>query len=422
MPNRAQTRLQPPMLLLLAWRNLWRNRLRTSIMLCAMVVGLVGVVVMIGFLTGMYANMINNAIAWQTSHLQLHHKEYLIDPDITSRVTAPAPVLAKLAQLPEVTGVSPRFLVQGMLASPRASRGIRINGVDPVAEAQVTPIAGNIIEGDWLNATGRHPIVISEKTAKRLKLRLGAKVVLTFSNADKAVSGAAFRVVGLYRSPSSSFDDGNAYVRREELSQIAGLDGVHEIAIRLNDANTLSNSAAKAVAKRLATAVAHEDVVRDWQQIQPMLATIIAQMGTSNGIILLIFISALGLGITNIMLMAVFERTREFGVLMAIGMVKGKLFRLILLESLLLGLSGALLGLALSIVVIRILAHTGIALGNMAEGLGAFGVSTTLYPQVSPGQYLATLLMVVIVSLLAALYPARQIIKQRPVDAMSQKH
>ncbi|MEL7290631.1 MAG: FtsX-like permease family protein [Pseudomonadota bacterium] len=189
-----------------------------------------------------------------------------------------------------------------------------------------------------------------------------------------------------------------------------------------DDANTLSNSAAKAVAKRLATAVAHEDVVRDWQQIQPMLATIIAQMGTSNGIILLLFISALGLGITNIMLMAVFERTREFGVLMAIGMVKGKLFRLILLESLLLGLSGALLGLALSIVVIRILAHTGIALGNMAEGLGAFGVSTTLYPQVSPGQYLATLLMVVIVSLLAALYPARQIIKQRPVDAMSQKH
>ncbi|ABO24525.1 FtsX-like permease family protein [Shewanella loihica] len=412
----------PPMLALLAWRNLWRNRLRTSIMVCAMVFGLVGVVVMLGFMTGMYANMIDNAVAWQTSHLQVHNKDYLLDPDINSRIRAPEPVLAELSQIPEVQGVSARFVVQGMLASPRASRGIRINGVDPAAEARVTPIADNITQGDWLEAGGRHPIVISEKTASRLKLRLGSKVVLTFSNADKAVSGAAFRVAGLYRSPSSTFDEANAYVRRADLTALAGLDGVHEIAIRLTKSDSLDNSRAKALAKILLSVLSPQDRVRDWQEIQPMLATIIAQMDTSNAVILLIFISALGLGIANIMLMAVFERTREFGVLMAIGMVKRKIMGLILLESLLLGLTGALLGLMLSVLVIALLANTGIPLGNMADGLGAFGVSTTLYPQVTLGQYLSTLAMVVIVSLLAALYPARQIVKQRPVDAMSQKH
>ncbi|MCG9719837.1 FtsX-like permease family protein [Shewanella sp. Isolate7] len=411
-----------PMLALLAWRNLWRNRLRTSIMVCAMVFGLVGVVVMIGFMTGMYANMIDNAVAWQTSHLQVHNKDYLLDPDINSRISAPEPVLARLAELPEVQGVSARFLVQGMLASPRASRGIRINGVDPAAEAKVTPIAEHITEGDWLDIAGRHPIVISQKTASRLKLRLGSKVVLTFSNADKAVSGAAFRVAGLYRSPSCTFDEANAYVRRKDLTLLAGLDGVHEIAIRLSNSDSLDNSRARAVAKALSSDLAPQDRVRDWQQIQPMLATIIAQMGTSNAVILVIFISALGLGITNIMLMAVFERTREFGVLMAIGMVKPKIMGLILLESLLLGLTGAFLGLLLSVMVIALLGKTGIPLGSMADGLGAFGVSTTLYPQVAIDQYLLTLAMVVVASLLAALYPARQIIKQRPVDAMAQKH
>ena len=247
-------------------------------------------------------------------------------------------------------------------------------------------------------------------------------MVLTFSNADKAVSGAAFRVAGLYRSPSSTFDEANAYVRRKDLTQLAGLDGVHEIAIRLSNSDSLDNSRARAVAKALSSNLAPQDRVRDWQQIQPMLATIIAQMGTSNAVILVIFISALGLGITNIMLMAVFERTREFGVLMAIGMVKRKIMGLILLESLLLGLTGAFLGLLLSVMVIALLGKTGIPLGSMADGLGAFGVSTTLYPQVAIDQYLLTLAMVVVVSLLAALYPARQIIKQRPVDAMAQKH
>lgn len=410
------------MVIKLAWRNLWRNKIRTSTMVCAMVFGLMGVVAMMGFMSGMYGNMIDNAIAWQTSHIQIQSQRYLDDPDINETLINPQPLIEALQRMPQVKALSARFLVDGMIASARANRGIRINGIDSLHEAEVTPIVDSITQGSWLLQTGRHPIVVSQKTAERLRLKLGSKVVLTFSNADKDVTGAAFRVAGIFNSPSSNFDEANCYVRRSDLSKLAGVKGIHEIAIVLNESNNMDNHVAKQLAGQLSLLSDSGNRVRDWQQVQPMLATIISQMGASNVVILIIFVSAMGLGIVNVMLMSVFERTRELGMLMAIGMVKGKVFSLILMESTLLGITGATIGLLASLMLVTLLGHTGIPLGSMAQGLGAFGVDTTLYPTVSTNEYVAVFVTVVLVSILASLYPARQILKQRPVDAMSHKH
>ncbi|WP_076408105.1 FtsX-like permease family protein [Shewanella sp. UCD-KL12] len=412
------------MLIKLAWRNLWRNKLRTSIMLSAMVFGLIGVVTMMGFMTGMYGNMIDNAIAWQTSDLQVHNRQYVDNPELKLLIHSPENVTAALASMPEVKAWSSRFLVDGMVASARSSRGIRINGVDIDDEAKVTPLASKMIAGTWLPAKGRHPVLVSEKTAERLKLRLGSKVVLTFSDVNKDVTGAAFRVAGIFKTPSTGFDDGNLYVRRGDLMKMAGLDGVHEIAVVLHQTdNRFSNEAALKVKQRLDELSGEQaNSVRDWQQIQPMLATIISQIGVSNAIVLGIFMLAMGFGIINIMLMSVFERTREFGVLMAVGMQKHKVFMLIILEAGLLGVTGGVLGVLGASILVNILQITGIELGSMAEGVGALGVDTTLYPHVSVLEYSATFATVIIVSLLAALYPARQILKLCPVDAMAEKH
>ena len=422
------------MLIKLAWRNLWRNKLRTSIMLSAMVFGLMGVVAMMGFMTGMYANMIENAIAWQTSDLQVHNRKYVDNPDLKLIIQSPDKITDALAVIPDVKAWSARFLVDGMVASARSSRGIRINGVDSYDEARVTPLASRLVEGTWLAPEGRHPVLVSQNTADRLRLRLGSKVVLTFSNIDKDVTGAAFRVAGIFTTPSTGFDDGNLYVRRDDLMKLAGIEGVHEIAIVLNTTNTnskigslFSNELALQVKAKLEFVLetANTDKlnrIRDWQEIQPMLATIISQIGVSNAIVLGIFMLAMGFGIINIMLMSVFERTREFGVLMAVGMQKHKVFTLIILETGLLGVTGGILGVCGAWTLVTILQVTGIELGAMAEGVGALGVDTTLYPQVSAGEYLLTLVTVVAVSLFAALYPARQILKLSPVDAMAEKH
>lgn len=397
-------------------------------MLSAMVFGLMGVVAMMGFMTGMYGNMIENAIAWQTSDLQVHNRKYVDNPDLKLIIQSPDRITDALAEIPEVKAWSARFLVDGMVASARSSRGIRINGVDSYDEARVTPLASKLVEGNWLTNEGRHPVLVSQKTADRLRLRLGSKVVLTFSNIDKDVTGAAFRVTGIFTTPSTGFDDGNLYVRRGDLMKLAGIEGVHEIAIVLNTTNSkigslFSNELALQVKAKLETANTYKlNSIRDWQEIQPMLATIISQIGVSNAIVLGIFMLAMGFGIINIMLMSVFERTREFGVLMAVGMQKHKVFTLIILEAGLLGVTGGILGVCGAWTLVTILQVTGIELGAMAEGVGALGVDTTLYPQVSAGEYFLTLVTVVAVSLFAALYPARQILKLSPVDAMAEKH
>ncbi|PSV45197.1 ABC transporter permease [Photobacterium indicum] len=410
------------MLIKLAWRNLWRNKLRTSIMLFAMVFGLIGVASMIGFMNGMYGNMIDNAIAWQTSNIQIHRSEYINEPEINDTIIGSEQIIEQLRDMPDVSAWSARFIADGMVASARSTRGVKINGIDLEAEAKVTPLVSHIIEGEWLSEQGRNPVLVSSKTAERLRLRVGSKVVLTFTDAANDVSGAAFRVRGIFKSPSSSFDDGNVYVRRSDLSALAHIDGVHEIAIVVNEATPSSNIVTQAVKAQLQTKTSKLNTIRDWQQIQPMMATMIKQTGTSTAIILGIFVSAMGLGIVNIMLMSVFERTREFGVLMAVGMQKHKVFLLIMLETSLLGMSGALLGVGICAVLMMLLQTTGISLNSMAEGLGAFGVDTTIYPRMSFGEYQLIFLTVVAASFLAALYPARQILKQRPADAMAEKH
>ena len=411
--------MRTDMLFKLAWRNLWRNKLRTGIMLGAMVFGLMGVVAMMGFLSGMYGSMIHNAIAWQTSHIQVQNALYLDDPDIKHTIVDLPGVEKAISALPGLKGWSARFVADGMVASARSNRGVHINGIDTQAESTVTPLAENITQGEWLSDEGRNPVLVSEKTASRLKLRIGSKVVLTFTDAAGDVGGAAFRVRGIFKTPSTSFDDSNVFVRRADLTALAGIEGAHEVAVLLDN-----DDAAMVLAKRLRgdDAIQTGNRIRDWQQVQPLLASLINQQGLSNAIMLGIFVVAMGFGIVNIMLMSVFERTREFGVLMAVGMQKHRVFLLIMLETAWLGITGAGLGLLASLLLISVLQYTGIPLGAMAEGLGAFGVDTLLFPQVTFSEYQMIFFTVVAASLLAALYPARQILKQRPVDAMADKH
>ncbi|EKO3784615.1 ABC transporter permease [Vibrio harveyi] len=410
------------MLVKLAWRNLWRNKLRTSIMLGAMVFGLMGVVAMMGFMNGLVDSMIKNAISWQTSHLQIQQKSYLVNPELKDVIPDAEKISKVLASNREVKAISERFLADGMIASARSTRGIRINGVNIEQEQNITPLSKHIVDGEWLSEEGRNPILVSSKIAERLKLRVGSKVVLTLSDVNGEVAGAAFRVRGIFKTPSTGFDDGNVYVRKVDLEKVAGLSGTHEIAILLtsnNDAElkqllAFTHSILSPESKGLLS-------VRPWQEIQPLLSTMMSTMDVSNQVMLVVFVLAMTLGIINIMLMSVFERTREFGVLMAVGMQKHKIRLLIVFETLFLGLSGCALGLLGSAIMLKVLSITGLSLAGMAEGLGAYGVDTLLYPRVSIAEYQMIIVAIFVASLIAALYPARQILKHRPVDAMAEK-
>ncbi|HDM8043137.1 TPA: ABC transporter permease [Vibrio campbellii] len=409
------------MLVKLAWRNLWRNKLRTSIMLGAMVFGLMGVVAMMGFMNGLVDSMIKNAISWQTSHFQIQQKSYLVNPELKDVIPDANKISKVLSANREVKAISERFLADGMIASARSTRGIRINGVNIEQEQNITPLSKHIVDGEWLSEEGRNPILVSSKIAERLKLRVGSKVVLTLSDVNGEVAGAAFRVRGIFKTPSTRFDDGNVYARKADLEKVAGLSGTHEIAIFLTSNNDAELKQLLAFTHSILPPESKDLLsVRPWQEIQPLLSTMMSTMDVSNQVMLVVFVLAMTLGIINIMLMSVFERTREFGVLMAVGMQKHKIRLLIVFETLFLGLSGCALGLLGSAIMLKVLSITGLSLAGMAEGLGAYGVDTLLYPRVSITEYQMIIVAIFVASLIAALYPARQILKHRPVDAMAE--
>ena len=405
------------MLLKLAWKNVWRNRLRSGIMVAAMVFGLLGVILMVGFVKAMADNMLENAIKYQTAHLQVHNPDFLVNEDLEAWMPNADAVAADIRGIPGVEGVTVRHVVDGMLASAASTRGVRINGIITADEAVVTYLKESIVEGEILPVKGRNPILVSRRSADKLNLRLKSKVVLTFSDLNGEVSGAAFRVCGFFSTPSTGFDESNVFVRRADLTGYTGLDQFHEIAIRLEDGDAVD-----VFKHRLATAAGDKGVVQDWGEIQPVLAAMKGTMAISNAIIIGVFVTALGFGIINIMLMSVFERTREFAMLMAVGMTGGRVLRLVVMESLMLGGVGSVTGLAASVLMTAVIGTVGLPFGRMAEGLGAFGVDAVLYPEVTIPTYVGTLAMLLVTSVLAALYPARQIMKKPLSEALAEKH
>ena len=405
------------MLTTLAWRNVWRNKLRSGIMIAAMILGLLGAILMVGFVQAMTENMIDNAIRYQTSHLQIHNSDFLINEELSAWLPEADILAESIRQKQGVGAVAVRQVVDGMLASAASTRGVRINGITTDDEIRVTDIAEGIVAGKFLPDIGRNPILVSQRNANKLNLRLGSKVVLTFTSIDGDVAGAAFRVSGFFKTPASSFDDTNVFVRRTDLANFTGLNEAHEIAIRIIDDQQLLVQQSS-----ISEIVGENGVVRNWGEVQPILAAMTGSMDISNAIVAGVFIAALGFGIINIMMMSVFERTREFGVLMAIGMTHGRVLLLIVTESILLGGVGGLFGLATGRLMLAITDQFGLPFGAVAEGLGAYGVDTVLYPSVTTSFYLQILGMVLLTSLLAGLYPARQILKKSPSEALSERH
>ena len=405
------------MLVTLAWRNVWRNRLRSSIMMAAMVFGLIGVVLMVGFVRAMTVNMVENAIKYQTAHLQIHNPDFLVNEELAAWLGEAVQLAEDIRKQPGVAGVAVRQVVNGMMASAATTRGVRIHGIDMEQEARVTAVADSLVKGELLPEKGRNPILVSSRNARKFKLRIGSKVVLTFSDSNGDVSGAAFRLTGIFNTPNSGFDEGNVFVRYQDIANLSGIDQAHEIAVRLADGDSLER-----MKPLLANMAGERGQVRDWGEVQPMLATMTGTMDISNTIMIAVFVLALGFGIVNIMLMSVFERSREFGMLMAIGMTGSRVLRLVILESFFLGSVGGLIGLGASYLMIFITGRIGLPFGTMAEGLGVYGMDTVLYPEVNLATYLSTFGMLVFTSIVAALYPARQILKKNLSEALSEKH
>ena len=252
----------------------------------------------------------------------------------------------------------------------------------------------------------------SWKEAAKL-FRTRSKIVLTMQDNEGYITGGAFRIAGIYNITNSVYEGMNVFVRYDDLQRITNINNgnAHEIAVLLDD-----REAATGISKMLEEEFSGLSV-RLWKEIQPDLALTTEYIEISYYIIIIFILLALGFGIVNTMLMAVLERIKELGMLMAIGMNKIRIFMMIMLETLFLTITGAIVGMLLSLGVIAITRQTGIDLSHYAEGFQALGYSAVVYPGIDISFFAGVTLLVILTGIVSSLYPAYKALKLNPVEA-----
>ncbi len=408
------------MILRIAWKNIWRNKLRSGVILGAIIIGLFAGTFLSAFMAGWINYQIKSDIEQQIANIQIHQRAYMDNHDIADYFLRDT-VAGKLRQVPEIKGVAYRVKINGMLASAANVTGLQINMVNPDEERNVSTLYQTIADtsGAFLTGDSRTmPIVISRKTAEKLKVKLKSKVILTFQDVQGEMISFAFRVGGIYKTTNTMFDESNVFVRQSDVFSATGLPegAAHEAAVLLKQFGSDNwGDAVTTDVQRLLPAMA----VNDWRELVPALSLSLSWTDTMVVVILGIFLLALAFGIVNTMLMAVLERSHELGMLLCIGMNKRKVFTMIMLETLLLTLLGSVIGIFLSWLVIHFTAGNGINLSILIEDqFEDFGFGSMVYPEFNLNMFITIVVLVFATGLLSAIYPARKALKLNPVDAI----
>ena len=398
---------------IIAWRNIWRSRTRSLVVIGSIVIGIWALIFLLGFMQGQVDNYVSGIIESETSHIQIHDPHFEDDFDVKLTIDDAAKIVEDLESDPEVHAVTSRILLNGMISSSAAANGIMVKGIDLEREDSVTHILTKIIEGAAPDTAKRNQILVSERIAEKLKIKLRSKVVLTFQNTDADITTAAFRVAGIYKTHSKLHDELYVFANKKDLVRLAGVspESAHEIAILLREIDN-----ADAFATELNDTYPWK--AETYKQISPDLELFSSQIKLNLIIMTTIFMLALIFGIINTMLMAVLERVRELGMLMAVGMNRVRVFFMIVLETLYIALVGAPIGILLGFFTTKYLNRVGINLSAWSSALEEFGMKDIVRPSLEPGTILTVAIAVLITAVLASIYPAIKAIRLRPVQAL----
>jgi len=402
------------MIFKIAWRNIWRSKIRSFTVMGSIVVGVWALAFVLSFSAGFINTYINSAIENEISHIQIHHPKFLDEREVQYNLANSAAIIEQVKKQEAIEAYATRSLNNGMLATSKGSRGVQIRGINPEQEQAVTKLGDKLVDGKYFGATKKkNPIIVSERLAAKLKLKVKSKIVLTFQGVDGELVSAAFKVIGLYKTGNAIFEEMNVFVQQTDLSRLLGNEGMtHEIALVMKDIESIPR-----VQEQLSMALP-KVLVENYKEVSPDVNMYESQMSISTSIVITIVMLALIFGIINTMLMAVLERTKELGMLMAIGMKPLQVFAMIIAETLLLGLLAAPVGLLFGFLTVSYYSSVGIDLSAYSGGMDMVGMSSMVYPTLEMQTFITIAVSVAVTALLGALYPARKATKLKPVEAM----
>lgn len=400
------------MLFKVAWRNIWRNKMRSIVVIASVAVGLFAGMFMVCFFYGMIKQEIAVAVETQLSHIQIHNPAFPDDKEVSDTIGNAAYIFDNLKKDRNVKAVSSRIITTGMISSSSSASGVEIHGIIPADEKAVSSISQEVTDGTYFSGK-KNEIVMGKKLAEKLGVKLHSKIVLTFQSKSGELTAGAFRVAGIFRSRNSAFDETTVFTDFGDMGQLLGTgEGIHEIAIILKDgqkAETFASGLQKHYPALL---------IQTWSELSPEMSMLTGIFDQLMYIIIAIILLALMFGIINTMLMAVLERQREFGMLMAIGMNKVRVFVMVMLESLMLTCVGIPAGILLTIGAVDYLARRGIDLSSFSQGLAQFGFPNITYPELRTNMFIPISIMTALTAVLSAIYPAVKALRFKPAIAI----
>lgn len=402
------------MIISMAWRNIWRNKMRSIVIMLSVSIGLFAGIAVLALYKGMMKSRVRTVIDSEVGHLQVHHPAFLDDHEPAYVLPDGQQLYDSLVALPEVLMVAPRTVTQGMLTTTTGSAGVQVNGVIPTLEYSFSQLRKKIIDGNPFDSTKKNEVMIGKKLAGKMKLRLGSKLVLTFTDSAAGIVSGAFRVAAIYQSDNTPLDERNVYVTHQDLGSLLGTGtSFHELGIMLKE-----DELVKSIHEQLKSRYPAYRI-QSWKEISPETDLLVNTVNQYSYIIMTIIMIALAFGIINTMLMAILERTREIGMMMALGTNRLRIFLLVLLETVFLTLAGAPIGLLVGLLATSYFSKHGLDLGGMGEEMmSSFGFQTFIYPEFPGDKLVGVLIIVAGTAIVSCIFPALKALRLRPVDAL----
>lgn len=349
-------------------------------------------------------------------------------------------LVENLKQHPNIAEVAQRVKINAMIASSSKNVGVVVIGINPEDEKLVSKIHEAVYDkekirsklkftnekrirkfqkdscGSYFKSKKSRRIIIGAKLAKKLKLKVRSKLVLTFLNKHGEITGAPFRVEGIFRTSNSQFDETSVFVNNSDLMKYTEIEAnrCHEIAII-----TKNRKEDKSTQTQLESINPTLSVLR-WDQILPEVGLMRNMSSTMNYVLVIIILFSLAFGIINTMLMAILERIKELGMLMAIGMNKLQVFLMIMLETVFLSLTGAGFGILFSWLLIKYYYNHGLDISAYAEGFSAIGYDSVIYPQLPLNFYIILTILVILTGLISSIFPSLKALKLKPAETIKE--
>jgi ABC-type lipoprotein release transport system permease subunit len=400
----------------LAWRNVWRNPRRTAVILIAVIIGVWSMILLNAISRGFLENLVDNGISTLTGHIQILAPLYHQDPVVENSIEQPELVEHVLeASLPPGSIWAPRVSVGAIVSNARHSTGVTLVGIVPDREARLSFIGRSVDQGKYLEADDDEGILVGEALLKDFETRLGHKLVLMAQGTDREIASRAFRIRGAFRAELEATEKQYVFITLSSAQNMLKVKtAVSQISVLLP-----KSGMADRVAADLKGDLPKGVEVWTWQELLPMVMAYTRLMNGFMYVWNVVVFVAMGFGLVNTILMAVYERMREFGLLKALGMRPSRILKDVVIEGLYLLCIGAVVGNFIGFLSVRILGRTGIDLSSLAEGSEYFGMSTVIYPALAVKDVVVADVTVLALGILVSMYPALKASRFRPVEALA---